>query len=673
MKDKFLWLEEINEAKAIDWVTEENHITENHLTSTKYYDSLFAEAKECLSDKDKVEWIHLVGDMVYNIWKDEENQLGLFRRMPLERYLAKEKNWEPVFSVDDYAKETGVQWSFSLPCFNDDYTKALFSLSDGGKDANFIKEFDLVKKEFITDGLSLPESKGDATYFNDDEIICSRDFGKDTLTISGYPRISKLLKRGEDLLEGKVILEAKGEDTFQWTRSFEINHKKYILGEIAHDFYNCTMYIYADGNLIDLKNPKMADVSSLLESQSLLILKIKEDFLDFKQGSLISLNVDDVIKRGEVLSSDWKLVFEPKENEAFENCRLTKNSLIVHLMEDIKSRAYIFKLDNGTWTKEKLNLPDFGKITHITCDHQRDEEDFFIYFESFNRPTTTYYGTANSSELKEIKSASSLFDHENIIVSQEFTVSKDGTKVPYFLIHHKDIELNGNNKTIIYGYGGFEISLSPYFSNVLGKLWVDKNNVYVMTNIRGGGEYGPAWHQAALKFNRNKAYEDFFSVAEDLFAKKITNPDKLTAQGGSNGGLLMGACFTQRPDLFKGICCQVPLLDMLRFHKLLAGASWIAEYGDPDIEEERKHLASYSPYHNVKEDQKYPRMFITTSTKDDRVHPGHARKMAALLKDIGHDYFYLENFDGGHGSNVSIDKLAKEVAIRFSYFHSELD
>jgi prolyl oligopeptidase len=659
MQDNYLWLENVQEDKAIAWAKKISDQSVNKIKKNKLFNEIETKALEIFGSKDKIPYVSIDGDYVYNLWSDDNHIQGIYRRTKVEEFLKAEPVWEILLDLDLISKNENEKWVFRGFEFNQDYSRALVFLSPGGSDANVMREFDMVSKNFIQDGFSLPESKGDAHWVDNNTIRLARDFGPDSVTESGYAKTIREWHRGEKLEDAKVIFEVNSKDMYAYSKDVEDGETTYFfLGRVV-DFYNIEEFLYVNNQKIKLNLPTMSDDFGIVNGQYLVSLKI--DWQEFKCGDLIALDLK---------TQNVKKIFSPNLRQSIYSTARTKNGFYAIIDEDVKGSLYLFTLDlNQNWKQEKINLPANGAIDFLSANHANNH--FFVSYNSFNQPTTYYYGFKNAV-ISPAKMAPSFFKHEEIKVEQKFVKSDDGTMIPYFLVYKKDVVFDGKNPTILYGYGGFEITLKPNFNNALGASWLSRGGIYVLSNIRGGGEYGPLWHQSALKEKRYKAYQDFFAIAEDLIAKKITSSIHLGAMGGSNGGLLMGVCYTMRPDLFKAINCGVPLLDMHRFHKLLAGASWVAEYGDPDDEIDGKYIRSISPYQNIKQDIKYPIMFLNTSTKDDRVHPGHARKFAAKLEEYSHPVYYYENMVGGHAGASNFKESAFKHTLDMCFFWEHL-
>lgn len=659
MSDQYLWLEEINEPKCLAWAMDENKKTDQSLTAHPLFKSIQEKSLEIYQNTDRVRYVVISGEYVYHLWTDEKCIQGRYCRQLVKDYVANQENWETLLDLDDLSLKENQKWVFRDFELNDNETRALVTLSPGGLDSNVIREFDLLSKSFVTDGFYLPQSKGSAHWVNDNRLWIARDFGEDSLTKSGYPNSIRELNRGEKLEQAQMLY--KTADDFVWLYSScltsdDLSQKTYI-ASVGRDFYHHDFLVYKNNQWNPLELPQMIEFSGGNNEYGYFILK--EDWKEFKTNDIIQFHFD---------SMKVSLAYRPDNGETVYSFASVKSGFYAIVDKDVKGQLYYFQKNDKTFEKIKVDLPENGTVDFLSVDRYQDK--FFVSVSSFNLPNSYFYGERNK-KIALVKSNKSFFKHEDIIVEQCFVKSFDQTLVPYFLVYHRDVKFDGTNPTILYGYGGFEIALKPNFSNLIGSAWLEKKGVYVLANIRGGGEYGPHWHQCALKENRQTSYNDFFAIAEDLFKKKVTNAQKLGAMGGSNGGLLMGVCYTMRPELFKAINCMVPLLDMHRYHKLLAGHSWVAEYGDPD-KEEGEYIRKISPYHNIAKDKKYPVIFVNTSTKDDRVHPGHARKFVAKLKDFGHSYYYYENIDGGHAGSANFVEMAYHYALEFSFFWKHL-
>lgn len=657
--DKYLWLEEVESEKALKWVSDLNKRSTSLLESHPVFNEFQSEFLKISTNKDKIPYVHLDGEYVYNLWNDETNPQGLYRKTLISEFLKATPDWETIIDLDQLSREENIQWVFQDFELNDDKSKALITLSPGGSDANVVREFNTHTKKIIKDGFYLPESKGHAHWVDDNTIRISRHFGDDSMTNSGYPRTIRDWSRGQKLSDSIVIYEIDKEKVLLYSNKVKTTDKTYFLIGHLNDFFNREEFIYNQGQLTKLNLPTRCEDFGIVKNQ--YIARIKENWNEYKAGDVLALNLDT--QRIEKLIS-------PMKNQSIYAISRTLNGFYVIVDEDVKGKLFLYSLNaDHKWSHQKIDLPETGSINTLSTDYQ--SVHFFVDYCSFNQPTTYYYGKKDKI-VSNAKTSPSSFNHQEISVEQFFSTSLDGTRVPYFLVKKNGLKYDGTNPTIMYGYGGFEVSMKPFFSNIFGTSWLARGGVFVLTNIRGGGEYGPEWHQSAVKEKRHKAYEDFYSIAEDLISKKITSAKHLGAMGGSNGGLLMGVCYTQRPDLFNALSCGVPLLDMRRYHKLLAGASWIAEYGDPEDEQDGAYIRSLSPYHNIKKDEDYPMIFLNTSTKDDRVHPAHARKFAARLLDYNHPFNYYENILGGHVGASNIKESSYLRALEMSFFWTHL-
>jgi prolyl oligopeptidase len=673
-----MYLEEVEGERALATVREWNERTLALLQADPRYKALEAEALAIVNAKDKVPYGSYRGGAVYNFWQDETAVRGLVRRTTLESYLTDDPEWELLLDVDALAAAEGKNWVYGgSSCLPTDYERCILVLSDGGKDASVRREWSHRTKSFIEDGFVLPEAKADLSWVDEDTLLVATDWGPGTTTASGYPYIVKRWSRGEPLAAATEVIRGAPHHVAVGPVRMDAGDEVVMLAVAAETFYESVTYLLPDRGAggeapVALPIPRKAGVTAWFKGQ--LLFTIQEDWIPpgypeaFKSGSLLSFDFD-AFRRTRALP-EVRVVYVPDARSSLEGVARTASKLLVVVYENVIGGAYAYDFDGRAWTREKLPLPDKGSVGVVSANRETDVA--FLSVSSFIEPDTLWLLDAGTGKLERAKSAPARFDASGLKVDQLEAVSADGERIPYFVIAKKDIPRDGSNPTLLYGYGGFQVSLTPGYSGLRGKLWLERGGVFVIANIRGGGEFGPTWHQAALKTNRQTAFNDFIAVAEDLIRRGITSPRRLGVMGGSNGGLLVGAMFTQRPELWNAVVCQVPLLDMLSYHKLLAGASWVGEYGDPEIPEERAFLEAISPYHNVSRDKTYPEIFFVTSTKDDRVHPGHARKMAALLEELGHPFLYYENIDGGHSAAANLAETAKRTALEFTYLMRKL-
>lgn len=668
-----LYLEEVLGEKALDEVKVWNKRSLDRLMADPRFEAMQAEALDILQSKDKIPYVSYRGGEVHNFWQDETHVRGIWRKSTLDSYLTAMPKWETVLDYDKLSKDEDKNWVYKgNACLAPDYNKCLIRLSDGGKDAVVVREFDVATKSFVKGGFETPESKGGLGWVDEDTVIAGIDFGDGTMTDSGYPFIAKLWKRGTSLEDAVEIFRGKKEDVSAGAYSWEMEEgRKEIFGYSSSSFYDREYFWIPqkDGTFLDpVKVPVSAKTRLNEYFKGQIIAQLNDDWGGYKTGDLVSFGADDFFSDGTI--DKVNLVYSPDETSSIGGFGATKSKVLMSITKDVVGSAYAFDWDGSKWTSEKLDFPAGGTVS---IGATNDKEDVaFVSSESFLTPDTLWTFDTESMEKAKAKSLPDWFDAASMVSEQFFATSADGTKVPYFVVRQKDTKMDGTNPTLLYGYGGFRVSLNPSYSATRGKLWVERGGVYVLANIRGGGEYGPKWHAAGLKTERQHIYDDFISVAEDLIAKGITAPKHLGVEGGSNGGLLTGVMYTQRPDLFNAAIVAVPLLDMMRYHKLLAGASWMGEYGDPDDAVEGKFLRSISPYHNIRPDADYPEVFFITSTKDDRVHPGHARKAAKRMEDQGHDFLYYENIDGGHSAAANLKETAKRLALQHTYLMQKL-
>lgn len=671
--DDHLYLEEVLGDKALNEVKSWNKRSLDHLMADPRFKTMEAEALEILQSKDKIPYVSYRGGEVHNFWQDANHVRGIWRKSTLDSYLSSSTNWETVLDFDALSKTEGKNWVYKgNNCLSPDYEKCMVNLSDGGKDAVVRREFNAKTGEFVSNGYITEESKGGMDWIDSDHVIIGVDFGEGTMTESGYPMLAKIWKRGTPLSEAKEIGRGSKTDVGYWPGVWEFSDgRREIIVSKSRTFFDSDNYWFPFengdvGKAVKFPIPGKSSLSGEFKGQ--ILLSLAEDWRGYKSGDLVSFAADDFMSDGKIETIN--LVYSPDAKSSIGGFGSTKSKVLMSISRDVSGSAYAFDWTGEKWTSEKLDFPANGSVS---IGATNDKEDVaFVNTESFLTPDTLWTFNTETMEKAKAKSLPAWFDASTMVSEQFFATSPDGTKVPYFIVRQKDTKMDGTNPTLLYGYGGFEISLNPSYSATRGRLWIERGGVYVLANIRGGGEYGPKWHQAGLKTKRQNIYDDFIAVAEDLVDKKITSPKHLGIEGGSNGGLLMGVMYTQRPDLFSAVICAVPLFDMMRYHKLLAGASWMSEYGDPDDGTEGKFLRSISPYHNIDPEADYPEVFFLTSTKDDRVHPGHARKAAKRMEDQGHDFLYYENIDGGHSAAANLKETAKRLALQHTYLMQKL-
>lgn len=668
--DAFQWLEDVTGDKPLDWVRAQNKVTRSKLDGDAGFNQLRSDLTVVLDSKDRIPTIRKIGNAVYNFWTDTEHPRGVWRKTSLADYRHAQPKWDVVLDIDALAKAENENWVFkNLNCREPQFDRCLISLSRGGADAVVLREFDLKTRQFVKEGFNLPESKMNADWIDKDHIFIATNFGENSMTDSGYARILKEWQRGTPITAAKTVFEGEKTDISVSGQTSIHNGIKRELVNRGVTFYTSEDYIRVDGKLSKLDIPARSGVSFFGKQ---IIVTPRETWSTggktFASGSVLAMDFD-AFQKG---SRDFVTLFTPSDSTSFTGLTATKNFLLVQSLDNVKSSLQEWKFAQGKWSARQVALPTFGAVSLSALDAAKSD-DYLLSYSDYLTPSVYLMGHAGKDQREQLKSAPAFFNASGLETVQQFATSKDGTKIPYFVVRRKDVKYDGSNPTLLYGYGGFQISLTPSYSPIVGKAWLEKGGVYVVANIRGGGEFGPRWHQSALKENRQRAYDDFAAVAQDLIASKITSQQHLGAIGGSNGGLLAGVALTQHPELFNAIVSNVPLLDMQRYNKLLAGASWVAEYGNPDIAEEWNFIQKYSPYQNVKADVVYPEVLFITSTRDDRVHPGHARKMAAKMIEQGHkNVWYYENIEGGHGGAANSAQRADMSAITYSFLWNKL-
>jgi prolyl oligopeptidase len=674
--DPYQWLEGVDDEKALAWVSKLNAQTEKNLGSDPLFQEIYKDSLNALNSKDKLPEIEIIGDWVYYLKKNNDHPRGLYVRTSIEEFKNGAPKWQTVIDIDAKSEADGIKWVFhGLECLSPDYEKCLMFLSPGGGDADQMWEFSATTLKFIEGGFELPKAKMQVSWIDADHLFVGTDFGSGSLTKSGYPRVSKIWQRGTELSTARTILEVSENSVSGYSTRLKSESGHIDLLVDAIDYWNRRYYQWSGDTKHLLQLPTSAVIKDYIENY--LVVSLQDDWQlgneTYSQGSVLLIRPESLREGSERF--DIKLLRKSKSNSIIEDVEVNKTNILVTVLEDVKSRIYSYQKLEDEWLAERVDLPRKGQLLVAATNGNTGE--FFARYEDFLTPPTLY-SIDTALNAKIILQQSATFDSRNMVVRQFFSESKDGTKVPYFVVMKKDTKFDGSNPTHIFSYGGFRASLTPSYSGsyeahngAYGKAWLERGGVFVLANIRGGAEYGPAWHAAALLENRNKAFEDFESVAQDLIERKITSPQHLGIEGRSNGGLLVGATMVRRPELYGAVICGVPLLDMQRYNKLLAGASWMAEYGNPDTDD-WDFMKTYSPYQNVSADVDYPPIFFFTSTRDDRVHPGHARKMAAKMRAHGHSVDYYENTEGGHKGSATAEQTAKRIALSFTHLWRHL-
>jgi prolyl oligopeptidase len=672
--DKYLWLEDANGDRALSWVKSENARTAAVLEADPHYAPDFAEALKLAEDPNRLPMPRLRGEEIYNEWRDASNPRGLLRKTTLADYLTKDPHWTTVLDIDALGKAEHVGWvNRGMNCLYPGDQYCVVDLSAGGEDAVTGREFDLKTSQFVPSGFILPHSKQGVSWIDKDTLLVERDWGPGTMTSSGYPFVVKEWHRGTPLDSAKEIFRGEPSDVRAGARVLQDAQGDTLqLFDRGVTFFESQTFVRTPRGVERLAIPAKADPVDVLAGR--LLIEIHEDWTPtgstrlFHQGSVLELRIADILKDPAHLKP--AVVFEPTAQEFLGRVSSTRDRLIVTTLAHVQGRAYVYTPTATGWTKQPLAVPQ-NVAVDIASTNATDNR-FFLSIQGFLTPPSVWLGDASKPSLTQAKSQPAMFDASRDTVDQYEATSKDGTKIPYFIVHPKAMKMDGANPTLLTAYGGFEISSTPHYSATVGKLWLEHGGVYVLANIRGGGEFGPAWHEAGLKTHRQRIYDDFAAVSQDLVTRNITSPRHLGIEGGSNGGLLMGVEMEQHPSLWNAVVIEVPLLDMLRFEHIAAGASWVGEYGSVSNPTERAFLAGISPYNQLKPDGKYPEPLIFTTTKDDRVGPQHARKFAAKMEEFHLPFFYDEITEGGHGSGADLKQQAGTNAITFTYLARKL-
>jgi prolyl oligopeptidase len=673
--DAFQWLEEVQGERALNWVRERNAASLKVLQSNPDYVPLRRELLDVLNSSDRIPQVRRFGPWLYNLWQDAQHPRGLWRRTSLAEYRKPAPQWQTVLDLDALGATEKESWVFGgATCLGPDYRQCLVSLSRGGADAHVVREFDTQTLKFVAAGFQLPEAKSEVEWIDSEHIYVGTDFGPDSLTDSGYPRVIKRWQRGTALARATTIFEGETKDVEVSAHVDRTPGFERTTFSRALDFYHQTRFLLQGETLRPLDLP--SDMSEQFWGARLL-LQPRSDWQvggeRYPAGSLLLADAAAYL-RGE---RKFQILFSPTATRSLAGYTLTREHVILNISDQVASRLEEWDMSGAKAQHRSVQAPFPGTLSLAglydgELVHDELANNYLVNYADFLTPDTLYLAHAGGDAREALKSRAPLFKSDGMRVEQFFATSRDGTRIPYFVVWPAAAKPGAPNPTLLYGYGGFEVSMRPWYSGTFGRAWSARGGVFVLANIRGGGEFGPAWHQAAVKAGKQNSYDDFIAVAEDLIARKISTPQHLGIMGGSNGGLLVGATFVQRPELFNAVVCQVPLLDMQRYHRLLAGASWMAEYGDPDQPDDWAFISKYSPYQNVKAGVKYPKVFFATSTRDDRVHPGHARKMAAKMLTQGHELLYYENIEGGHGGAADNEQRATLQALEYSYLWQQL-
>jgi prolyl oligopeptidase len=673
--DPYLWLEDILGEKSLAWVRAENDHTLGVLESDPRFHELEARALAIYNATDKIVYADRYGDEMHDLWRDKKNVRGLWRKTSVEAYAAGAPIWETVLDLDALAESEGRNWVYMGRDCLMSARRCMVQLSDGGTDSVVLREFDVDKGRFVEGGFESPDSKQWVSWVDEDTLMIATAVGDDSYNSSGYPRQIRLWDRDTPLEDARVLFEGPASDAVE---SPFVSHREdgthALVVQVPQFFTEILHLVNEDESLSTLTLPEDISFQGFMGQR--LIALLRSDWKPGAQsapaGSVISVRLRDLVDGRPQASLE--IIYTPDKVSSVETVTVTKDRVYISILSNVTGQLIKASSQDGGWTLESVALPANGSLAVRASDDAAN--DVFVSFESFLQPETLYR-VMDDGEIRVVQALPERFDPSRFVTEQKFAAATDGTQIPYFLIRSKDLRFDGNRPTILYSYGGFEASLTPGYTYPAGNSpnmtsWLEAGGTLVVANIRGGGEFGPAWHRAALKENRQVAFDDMIAVAEDLIDTGLTSPRRLGAMGRSNGGLLMGALLTQRPDLFNAIVCGVPLLDMLRYHKLLAGASWMAEYGNPDIPAEAAFISEYSPYQKMGEKDAYPETLFYSSTRDDRVHPGHGRKMAAKMRALGHSFLYYENIEGGHAGASDLKQRAFMDAIQLTYLMQKL-
>ena len=670
--DPFIWLEETRSDRALKWVENENEKTVAALQTDPRFEALKAEALAIYDAEDRIPSVSFRHYGLVNFWQDAKNPKGILRRTTLESWRTDNPEWETILDVDALAAAEGKEWVYGgMTCLPPDGTRCMVYLSDGGKDASIAREFDLDTLDFVDGGFELPESQGSASWVDQDTLLVSRDFGDGTVTDSFYPFTTRVWKRGTALEDAPEIFRGEKSDVSAGAYLLR-DGEGTIHGRMAYrgvSFHEREYFYEMDGEWVKLDLPAKAGPYGIIDGQILFSTDVdwETQGQTFPADSLVSADLEEW--KADPNGAKKTLVWKPADRQTKRGASSTKSSLYVSILDNVRGQVLKFDYVDGAWTSQRIGLPENATVGVATAS---DETDQIMFTSTDFLSPGTYYYAENGVDLEVVKESPERFDAAGMEIEQFEATSPDGTKIPYFLVKPKGMAMDGSTPVLMGGYGGFQVPRLPSYLGSTGKMWLERGNAYVLANIRGGGEFGPNWHQSAIRENKQRTWDDFIAVGRDLVARGITSPEHLGVEGGSQGGLLVGTAFTQAPDLFNAAIVQIPLFDMLRYQYIGRGASWIGEYGDPRIPEQRAWIEGYSPYQKLLEQKDYPRVFFVTSTADDRTHPSHGRKAAARMAAQGDDYLYYEDTKGGHSGGVDNEQRATLRAMQIVYLLQQL-
>jgi prolyl oligopeptidase len=673
-EDSFLWLEDVHGARAMAWVESENLKTITALENDSRFVPLFADAKRIAEAQDRIPEPNFLGGRIFNFWQDADHPHGIWRQTSALDYQTMAPSWTPVLDLDALSKQQNANWFWKgADCYEPAQQRCIISLSDGGEDAVTLREFDLASGKFFDGGFSLPSGKQDFAWENADSLLVAREWQPGERTQSGYAYVVKRIQRGQSLDAATEIFRGTPQDVgvTPFTLNDGSGHHVVLIGR-GISIFESESYLVGPNGPAQLSLPRKVDFLALLQNR--LIFALREDWKQtgratLRQGSVLSIDAAAAAANPSHLHP--VLVYAPGPREAFVSAAATRGHLLIHTLDNVNGRAYSYQPESGNrWSRRQLAMPNKLSVSLVDADLHSDAA--FLKATGYLTPSQLMLAELGKNTISTVKTLPAKFDASHHVVEQFEAASKDGTRIPYFIVHPAAMKMDGKTPTILYAYGGFLDAQTPNYSAELGKLWLERGGAFVLANIRGGGEFGPAWHEAGLKTNRQRIYDDFYAVAQDLIAKGFTSSAHLGIRGGSNGGLLMGVEFTQHPEMWSAVDIQIPLLDMLRYEQIAAGSSWVGEYGSVSDPVQKAFLASISPYNNLQSGAHYPQALIWSTTKDDRVGPQHARKFAAKLGSMGVPYYYYEVTEGGHAYGATPAEQAKMRAREYTYFSAKL-
>jgi prolyl oligopeptidase len=665
--DPYLWLEEVEGERALAWVHEQNNRSLPVLENDPRYPALLNAALEVAQSRDRLPLGQVRGGYVYNFWQDPDHVRGIWRRASIDSYAANAPQWQTLLDVDALARAENANWVYQGADCDPSGVRCMISLSNGGLDASTDREFDVNTRAFVEGGFVVPEAKSNLGWLDRDTLLVATDWGEGSLTESGYPFILKAWRRDAPLSSATELMRGERTDISISVATFEDESGDHIaIAREAETFFETVYSLITPQGPQRLTLPRKSSIRDFFADR--LIVTLEEEWTiggrTYPSGALLALP----LAQATTATPAIEVIFAPNARQSIEEVEATSEGVLVAGFDNVRGRLQRFTLNNSAWRGEQIALPPTG-VVHI-ADASTGDARAFATFEDFLTPSTLY--ALNGASARSVRSLPAQFDASPYVTEQFEATSRDGTRVPYFVVRRRDMVMNGQNPTLLYAYGGFQLSQTPAYNAYIGRLWLDQGGTYVLANIRGGGEFGPAWHSAGLLTNRQRIYDDFYAVERDLIERRITNPRRLGISGRSNGGLLMGVMLNQHPEMVNAAIIGSPLLDMLRYDQLLAGASWVGEYGSPNVPEQRAFLEQITPYQNLRPRRNFPTVFIYTSTKDDRVHPGHARKYAARLEELGIPFLYYENTDGGHQANANLREAARRRTLEYMYLTQRL-